>query len=299
MTRRLLCLLLSLSLAHSAPAAAQTEGADLALGIRQVEEGDLALAIITLDGVVQKLTGVPGRTSDLALAHLYLGMAHLGISQWERAKTEMREAWRNNKGMKLDPKKFPPRVIQAYEEAKTEAANGPKPAGAPTPAAAASPADTGKAKEGGGSSKTLLIVGGVAAAAGVAALAGGGGSKATTVAATPVATPRPTPQLLQSGSFSFGNPNLYSVRDVVVPAAGTLQFTANWTFGTNTFGLNIGQGAWAGTFGPFVASSPFTNARAITLTYNAAAAGTYCFYVFFVSGSGGESGSYQVVLNRN
>ncbi len=187
MPSRFLCVLLSLSLAYSAPAVAQTESGELSQGIRQVEEGDLAAAIITLDGVVQKLAGVQGRTNELALAHLYLGMAHLGVSQWERAKTEMREAWRNNKGLKLDPKKFPPRVIQAYEEAKAEAASQPKPAGTPLPGPAKSPAETESSKKGRGSSKALLIVGGLGLAGGGLALAGGGGASPAVAA-----TPRPT-----------------------------------------------------------------------------------------------------------
>src|SRR5688572_8890777 len=83
----------------------QTAGAqaDLGAGIRLMEEGDLDQAVIALDAVVQRLTSAKGKEKELALAHLYLGMAHLGLSQWERARAEMREAWRNDKDMKLDP----------------------------------------------------------------------------------------------------------------------------------------------------------------------------------------------------
>ncbi len=186
MSRSLLCLFLSASLAYPLPTLAQTTSADLARGIRQVEEGDLSAAIITLDGVIQRAGGAGDRNAELALAHLYLGIAHLGVSQEERAKAEMREAWRNNKGMKLDPKKFPPRVIQAYEEAKTDAAAGQK-------SADSSQAPARDPKKGGGGSKAVLILGGVAAAGGGIALAGGGSSSGGPTAA-PLATPAPTPQ---------------------------------------------------------------------------------------------------------
>jgi hypothetical protein len=286
--------LLAVSIAYPASVAAQTEAANLALGIRQVEEGDLGAAIITLDGVVQKLTGVRGRTSELAQAHLYLGMAHVGAGQWERAKAEMREAWRNDKGLKLDPTKFPPLVIQAYEEARAEATSGQSP-GTPAAKPPAKTADqAGTSKKGGG--KALLIVGGLAAVGGGIALASGGGASGSSPAPTPAPTPPPVPQLLQSGTISFAGPNLYNVVNIGVPAAGTIQFTVNWTFGTSTFGLNIGQGAWPGTFGPFVASSPFSTARPLTLTYTTTTGGTHCFYVLYVAGSGGESAAYQVVF---
>jgi hypothetical protein len=93
-------------------------------------------------------------------------------------------------------------------------------------------------------------------------------------------------------------PNVYTVQNITVPAAGTLQVTVNWTFSTSTFGLNIGQGAWPGTFGPFVASSPFTTSRPLTLNYTVNTAGTYCFYVFYVTGTAAESGTYQAVFTR-
>jgi hypothetical protein len=215
MTERLVCFLLSLSTAYPAyhaVAAAQTESSALAQGVRQVEEGDLATAIITLDGVVQTLSTVKGGEKDLATAHLYLGMAHLGLSQWERAKVEMREAWRNNKGMKLDPMKFPPRVIQAFEAAKAEGVNVQRPAVPVTQVPVTAPADAGNSKKG-GSSKALLIVGGLALAGGGVALAGGGGS-------SPPPTPAPagpTTVLAVSGTL----------RGAVEPSARFLDYEAS------------------------------------------------------------------------
>jgi len=97
--------------------------AELATGIRQVEEGDLEGAIPTLGRAVEVLRR-QGQSKDLALAHLYLGMARLGLDQPDRARAEMLEAWRNNRDMKLDSKKFSPRVSQLYEEVKKEAERG-------------------------------------------------------------------------------------------------------------------------------------------------------------------------------
>ncbi len=275
-TRRLLCFLLSLPLINPVPAIGQTGSVELAQGIRQVDEGDLDAALITLDGAVHRLTGVKGRGAELALAHLYLGIAYLGVGQWERAKTEMREAWRNDKGMKLDPKKFPLRVIQAYEEAKNEASPPGK-----TPAPAAS---SGK---GGGSSKALLIVGGLAAAAGGVALAGGSS------APTPAAVSRP--QVLVVGSSQVSAPGVTTrFSAFTVPSAGLIQYTGNWTVGGNAFSLELGQNC--GGFGPYVAETPPTTARPLTLTHRASASDTYCPYALYVSGSGSESFSYQIVF---
>jgi hypothetical protein len=154
--------------------------AELSQGIRQVEEGDLEAAVITLDGVIQRLSKEKGHEKDLALAHLYLGMAHLGLSQWERAKSEMRNAWRSDRKMKLDPKRFPRRVLQLYEEAKAEAAKSQSVVTSPPNRTTPPPATEKK-----GHGKTLPILLGVGAAAGAAvAVVAGGGSEPTPAAST-------------------------------------------------------------------------------------------------------------------
>jgi len=38
---------------------------------------------------------------------LYLALAHVGLSQLETAKANVREAWKNNRDIKLDSKKYP------------------------------------------------------------------------------------------------------------------------------------------------------------------------------------------------
>lgn len=277
MTRRLLCLLGSLSLALPAPGVPQTNSVELAKGISQVEEGDLDAAIITLDAVVQRLTGAQGRNVELALAHLYLGMSYLGVSQLERATTQMRKAFLNNKGMKLDPKKFPPRVIQAYEEAKAEALQGKGPG----------PAET--SGKGGGRSKALLVVGGFAVAGGAVALSGGSSP------ASPSVTPVPAPQVLVSGGSGVPAPNVTTrFSSFTVPSAGVIQYIGNWTLGSSTFSLKLGQNC--GGFGPYVAETPPSTTRPLTLTHSVSAGGVYCPYAFYVSGVSGESFSYQIVF---
>ncbi|MEO8360220.1 MAG: hypothetical protein ABI672_09340 [Vicinamibacteria bacterium] len=163
--RRLVVAIVSIALALPAPLNAQSgpQNSDLALGIRQVDVGNVAAAVVTLDGAIRQLTGAKGREEELSLAHLYMGIAYIELSQFERAMAEMREAWANNKGLSLDPKKFAPRVIQAFDEAKAEARGGPTNAKvAPSPHV--QPAEKAQGKKGGGGSKALLIGGGLAAA---------------------------------------------------------------------------------------------------------------------------------------
>src|SRR5439155_8934888 len=118
----------------------------------------------------------------LALAHLYLWISHIALSQWETAKADMREAWRNNKELKLDPKKFSSEVLQLFEEAKgVERSSQPAASRQPTPSAAAT------RNKG---SKLPLVILGIAGAGGAAA-ALAAGSKATSPA--PVTTIPPAP----------------------------------------------------------------------------------------------------------
>lgn len=123
MERGLEALLVSSMMALHLPASAQTTIAsvDLANGVQQVEEGDLEAAVITLDSVIQRLTAEKGREKDLARAYLYRGVARLGLGRGEDAKGDMREASKNDRDMKLDSKKFSPRVVQLFEDARQEA----------------------------------------------------------------------------------------------------------------------------------------------------------------------------------
>lgn len=255
----------------------------LAEGIRQVDEGDLAAAVITLDSVTRRLTDLKGRERDLAQAHLYLGIAQLGLEQAERAKASMRTAFRLDSALRLDPRRFSPRVIQSFAEANPEvsASKSAAPAPDPTPPP--------KAASKGGSGK-FLILGGLAAAGGGVALAGGG-------AATPVPTPTPkTPQLVLSQSSQIPAPANGIVNfqfwSFTIPGPGIVTYTANWTSPTSEFRLYI-----AGT--PCSDANPFAtttvSARPATLTWSASAAGTYCVGIVYQKGEAAESYSIQVI----
>ena len=282
-------LIFQVPVSAQAPAQSQTQ-ADLATGIRQVEEGDLEAAVITLDAVIQRLKQAKGQERDLATAHLYLSMAHLGLSQWERAKAEMREAWANNKDLTLDPKKYPPRVIQLHDDTKREARKAEaeaakarsRPSPAPTPVAAAQ----APSKKGG--SKTTLILLGV----GVAATAGG-----VAIAVRPEPSPTPTPPVEQrvvSTGFSFtapGNPSFF-LQNFTVAAAGSLRITLRWTRTSDNLDLYLLNAA--GTTLASNTSSAATDQGTASLTAAVSSAGSFAVRVIYASGSGSESGTLDV-----
>jgi chitodextrinase len=222
--RRLLLTGLALSVAIQLPAQApSTTTQDLATGIHQVNEGDLDAATMTLDSVVQRLKQEKGREKDLATAHLYLAMAHLALSQWERAKGEMREAWRNDRQLALDPQKFPPRVIQLYEETKREQRQAETATAKPA-AAQAVPAQKSRSR-----ALPILIGGGLAAGAAVGiAAAAGGGSSSTLPASV-------------SASASPGGTAIVGVTQVTLTAtaANLTTPTYSWSFGDG--GSTAGQ----------------------------------------------------------
>jgi hypothetical protein len=120
MVSRLLCC--ALVLAVTCPASGQEKGpeADLQLGIRQVNDGELDAAILTLDGVIQKLKPAAGvHAKALAQAFLYKGVALVGLLQEESAKASFREALRHDPGLRLVKGQFPERVIRVFEAART------------------------------------------------------------------------------------------------------------------------------------------------------------------------------------
>jgi hypothetical protein len=109
--------------------------AELAAGVRLVEEGDFEKAVVTLDGVARRLKGDPGRVQELGRTHLYLGVAYVGLDQEGKAKAAFREALphlmvkaQRETGGKAEVKDltlgafgFSPKVIQVFESAKREA----------------------------------------------------------------------------------------------------------------------------------------------------------------------------------
>src|SRR5688572_15501803 len=135
MLKRWLVLLLVVALGIPQPAiGADTVDTDLANGVRQAQEGDFENAVVTLDGVVRRLTGQPARAKDLARAYTYLSIAYLGLSQEQTAKAKFLEAWKTDRDMSLSPREFPPRVLEFFEKAREEANLPASPAPAATPA---------------------------------------------------------------------------------------------------------------------------------------------------------------------
>jgi hypothetical protein len=212
----LAALILGLSVGVAAVAQAPPQGPDLLKkGIAQVEEGDLENAVITLDDAVRRLSTEAGHEKDLATAHLYLAMAHLGLSRVENAKAEVLAAWRSNKELTLDRGKFPPTIIDMYEAARKEmkakqdqqakpATVKQEPATQTPPKQDAKKEEPKKAEAGEkhGSKAPLWIGLGVAAVGGgVAAVAAGGKGTSST---SP--TPRQQPGTATAGAIANPTP---------------------------------------------------------------------------------------------
>jgi hypothetical protein len=88
----------------------------LALGLRQVEEGDFEGAVATLGPVADRLADGPAR----AEACLQLGIAHLALDQRDQALSRFRQALERQPTLRLTPDRFSPKVIAAFEQARRE-----------------------------------------------------------------------------------------------------------------------------------------------------------------------------------
>jgi hypothetical protein len=207
---------------HSAP-----PSDDLSRGIQQVEGGEFDAAVITLDGVVRRLSAEARPPAELARAYLYLAIAYLGMSQEQAAKARFLDALKADRSLELSTGEFPPRIVQFFQEVKkeSEAADAPAPAApapAPTPAPAAAPVrpTPPPAAEKKGGSAALLVVGGGAAAAlvGALALGGGGGDGDPPPLATTTTTTTTLPPFAdlrvngdKSGTQSCSGPLVFTV----------------------------------------------------------------------------------------
>jgi len=203
-SRQLLCAALVCALVQAPVSSlAQQRDEQLELGVKQVEGGEFDAAVITLDGVVRRLSAGGASSKELARAYTYLGITYLSLGQETSAKARFLEALKVEPGLKLDAKEFPPKVVQFFDQVKAQAPAPAAAAAAPTPAparapdkAAAPPATTttppvaAPEKKGGGS-KVLFIVLGVGAAAGIAAVAAGGGGGGSSTTQPPATTVPP------------------------------------------------------------------------------------------------------------
>jgi hypothetical protein len=186
--------------------------AEVVTGMKQVDDGDYDRAILTLDNAARRLAGDPAKASDLSQAYLYLGIAYIGKGHEAAAKAKFREALAQIKDLTLSPEKFPPKVIDAFEAAKEEAANAP-PAAAP--------------KKGG--SKKGLVIGGIVAAGaavGVAAGAGGGGGSSSSTGSGGQTGGGGLQTLTFTGTLAAGSTDC---KQVVATRSGTLEARLSWT----------------------------------------------------------------------
>jgi tetratricopeptide (TPR) repeat protein len=119
-TVRAVMVALIVLLGFAIPAGAQQGGdADLAKGVKQVQDGYLDDAVGTLNGVVRRLSGSPARQPDLAQAYLWLGIAHAQLDAEKSARASFRQA------LELDPRVslgegWPPKVTRAFAAVQAE-----------------------------------------------------------------------------------------------------------------------------------------------------------------------------------
>jgi hypothetical protein len=144
--------------------------AGLARGIKLVEQGDYAQAIILLDGTARRLDGKVETKKVAAQAFLYLGVAYVGENQETLARAAFRDALARDAALNLSAFDISPKVRDLFQKAKDELA---------TQRVAA----TSKK----GRSKAPWIILGVLGAGGgaAAAIAGGGGGTSTSSSTTP------------------------------------------------------------------------------------------------------------------
>ena len=172
-------------IASPAPYSIHAEDTDLASGIRQAQQGEFDAAVITLDRAIQRLTAAGGPAPDLARAYVYRAVAEIGLGQDAKARESFLKARAKDPHLRLNTDEFPPRIVQAYDQALASA--GLTSAGSAPTTAATVPAAEPQKK--GGGSKTLWVIAGLGAVgAGVAVAAGGGGGDPP-----PAATPTPQP----------------------------------------------------------------------------------------------------------
>lgn len=103
--------------AHAQPSVSDPE---VAKGIRQAQDGDYDGAIVTLDAAAKRLTAAGGPATALGQAHLYLGIAYLAKGHVTTARARFRDALSRSRELVLSPDEFPPKVIEAFEEARAE-----------------------------------------------------------------------------------------------------------------------------------------------------------------------------------
>lgn len=259
----------ALALAVLAPPAAQAQAPardpEVDKGVAQVDEGDYDAAIFTLDTAARRLAADPARLREMSRAYLYLGIAYVGKGHEAAAKAKFREALAGMKDLSLSPEKYPPKVIDLFEAARSEAA-------ASAPAAAQPP------RKGGGSKGLLIGLGAVAVGGGVALAAGGGGggSETTTGGQTTTETYAGLLTLNQSGT---------QIALPVVQAAGAWRAELEW----NASGTEVRMFAINATTRDGVAETRLTSPASSVAEWQGAAGVRYEIDLFLQEGGASQS----------
>jgi tetratricopeptide (TPR) repeat protein len=259
-----------------AVAVAQTAEADLAAGMRQVDEGDYAQAVITLDRAARALAAQKDRTRDLGNAYLYLGIAYLGLGSETTAKARFRDALGQVRDLALSPEQFPPKVIELFEKARDESRQEP----ATPPAAAEAP----KARKGRSKAPLILIGAGGAAAAGIAVAASGGSADAGAT------DNRATETITGAVSGTCGSD---TVSHRFVPtSSGTLDALLSWAERDRVLSMYLGDTNNTPSSQALAQSSPASNTSA-RLT---APVSNRTYWVYVSQRGGGPCVSYTLAL---
>jgi hypothetical protein len=259
LTAVLACLALAAPSAGGATAPTVRD-ADVARGIQLVEDGDYDGAIFLLDAAARRLAGNPERVEDQSQAYLHLGIAYLAKGHESAARAQFRQALARNRSLALSADRFSPKVIDAFEAARAEAATDSAP---PTAAPAAKPAAAGGEGGSKGGSKTWLLLGGGALVAGGVAVAasGGGGSSGSGAPTTTGGSGTSAPAVPQTENFSghvAAHENLSF--PITVAANGTLEARLTWTNAETLLAVDLHLP------GSVVATSTRTSRTTATLT---------------------------------
>jgi hypothetical protein len=137
-----------------------TAESGVAMGVRQVEDGDFEGAVKTLEAAIARLRGDPQRVRLLVQADIQLAVAHVALDHATEAVQAFSEALALDPSLRLGADRYSPKVLRAFETAREQAARR-----------------TGTSTAGRSSHKAWLLGGGAAVAVGTAiVLATRGGS---------------------------------------------------------------------------------------------------------------------------
>lgn len=132
------------------PVSGQAPKPHLDPAISQVRDGALLDALLTLNDLVEQLSGQPENAAMMARVHAYRAFVYLRQEQPERMRPAVIAALRADPGISIDPTEFGATLVTLFAQARDNpqafaAAANARPAPRPAPAAAATPAVAPKA----------------------------------------------------------------------------------------------------------------------------------------------------------